>query len=102
MRLIDELVSREYLLDIVGKMPSAWEYGQAVSDIYNIIKDAPTIEAEPVWHGQWLNVDINWERGYTIAQCSECGEKIEVYKAIEKIKFCPNCGTKMDGGTEDA
>lgn len=41
----NDLVSREALLDIVGKMPLDWEYGKAVSDIYDIIKTAPAVDA---------------------------------------------------------
>lgn len=40
-----DLISREALLDIVGKMPLDWEYGKAVSDIYDIIKAAPSVDA---------------------------------------------------------
>lgn len=41
----NDLISREALLDIVGKMPLDWEYGKAVSDIYDIIKAAPAVDA---------------------------------------------------------
>lgn len=41
----NDLISREALLDIVGKMPLDWEYGKAVSDIYDIIKEAPAVDA---------------------------------------------------------
>ena len=43
-----DLISREALLDIVGKMPLDWEYGKAVSDIYDIIKAAPAVDAVEV------------------------------------------------------
>lgn len=38
MRLIDA----DALLGILGKMPLIWEYGQAVSDIYDIVEKQPT------------------------------------------------------------
>ena len=41
MRLIDA----DALLAKVGEMPLDWEYGQAVNDIYEIIRNAPTIVA---------------------------------------------------------
>ena len=49
------------------------------------IEEAPTIEAEPVRHGQWIEHDDG------IFTCSECGnaESIESY-------FCRYCGAKMD------
>lgn len=46
------LIDVEPLLEIVGRMSTAWEYGQAVQDIYNIIKDQPIVEAIPV---SWLD-----------------------------------------------
>ena len=45
---MDDLISREALLEIVGQMPLGWEYGRAVSDIYDIIKAAPTVDAVEV------------------------------------------------------
>lgn len=62
------------------------------------IDDQPTIEAEPVRHGEWeLIADCANEGVY----CSNCHKK--VYKADYanqklKSKRCPNCGAKMDGG----
>ena len=35
---MDELISKQDLLDEISKLPLAWEYGQAVSDIYDIVK----------------------------------------------------------------
>lgn len=51
-----------------------------------IIDVQPTVEAEPVRHGRWIN------HGWSIV-CSECGEDY----AFAKRNYCPNCGAKMDG-----
>lgn len=49
-----------------------------------MIKDAPTIEAEPVKHGYWENGWI----------CSECN-----YGSPEpNMPYCAACGAKMEGG----
>ena len=45
---MDDLISRDYLREIVGRMPAEWEYGAAVSDIYDIIMKAPAVDAVPV------------------------------------------------------
>lgn len=52
------------------------------------VKNAPTIEVEPVRHGKWGEYQIPH-----IICCSECdyGTCVD-----EKTKFCPNCGAKMD------
>ena len=43
-----EYIEREAVLSIVGKMPLDWEYGQAVTDIYDIIKNAPAADVVEV------------------------------------------------------
>lgn len=64
--------------------------------MYKFIKervdDAPTIESEPVRHGEWKVIRLH-NNGYYFV-CSECNE--EGY--LEN--YCPNCGTKMDRGDE--
>jgi formylmethanofuran dehydrogenase subunit E len=47
-----------------------------------LIDDAPTIDAEPVRHGKWID-----------EHCSECGEY--VYHGDTR-NYCPNCGARMD------
>ena len=41
---MSDYISKSALLDIVGGMPLNWEYGKAVSDIYGIIKEEPTLD----------------------------------------------------------
>ena len=54
------------------------------------IKDAPTVDAEPVRHGKWMPREEGvvypfWER-YT---CSACG------KHADNTEYCPHCGARM-------
>lgn len=72
------------------------------------VKNAPTIEAEPVRHGRWKgwttskftgkyeDYDEPVFKDYIYYTCSECYRK----SAIKEL-YCPNCGAKMyaDGGT---
>ena len=56
------------------------------------IDEQPTVEAEPVRHGKWVNKNWNW-------YCSECdkmGYKGHI-PAQPDLDYCPNCGAKMDG-----
>ncbi len=46
------------------------------------VADAPTIEAEPIKHGYWIDGAI----------CSVCGELATALEA----RYCENCGAKMD------
>jgi hypothetical protein len=51
-----------------------------------MIKDAPTIEVEPVKHGRWM---------YPF-YCSEC-TFVPYYSSDITYYYCPNCGARMDG-----
>jgi len=57
-------------------------YGDAWRDAQEEIDNAPTIDAEPVRHGKWIE-----------EHCSECGEY--VYHGDTR-NYCPNCGARMD------
>lgn len=62
-------------------------------DIYNAIEEAPTIEAKPVVHGQWISKNPH---GYEwIFVCSNCGY-IDGYPFNDRSNYCPNCGAQMD------
>jgi len=67
-------------------------------EMIDLIADQPTIEAEPVKHGRWVETeDGEWE----CTNCKDavvicvCGKDVTRHKAV-----CPNCGAKMDGGCE--
>ena len=62
-----------------------------------VVKNAPTIEAVPVVHAEWiLGLD---EYDVEFAECSACKEVF--YDGENDTfdihpNFCPNCGAKMD------
>ena len=58
-----------------------------------VIRNAPTFDAEPVRHGWW--VYDHWCE----FKCSCCGHFSSTNpRGIEK--YCPNCGVKMDEASE--
>lgn len=73
------------------------------------IDEMPTIVAEPVSHGRWIECES--ENGIHIHKCSECGKR-DMYKGAfkdfngrgfsfyYKRQCCPYCGAKMDGVEE--
>ena len=86
-----------------------------VSDPHNqyhrIVKEflltAPTIEAEPVRHGRWIDTPIP---NNNVAKCSLCGfwmktngedktGKHMIHKAV--YRYCAGCGARMDGGDDN-
>ena len=67
-----------------------------IGDAIDMIEDAPAADVAPVVHGRW-------ENGNPI--CPVCGGN--KFKDLDadiwcdwKPDHCPNCGAKMDGGTE--
>ena len=93
-------------------------YGEILVDIWQVLEDAPTIDAEPVVHAHW---NMTYEtcgafettRTYYYGNCSRCKRRVEVdclpfgFKKSEmessmkladkKFPYC-HCGAKMDEG----
>lgn len=53
--------------------------------VYESIKNAPTIDAEPIQHGKWIKVGDNTYR------CSQCNEV-----SCCNGNFCTDCGARME------
>ena len=72
------------------------DYCAGWNGLIRLLEKAPTVDAVPVVHGRWNNMD-----GYkTRKVCSECGWDVPEYGKF--YSYCPNCGAKMDGGNGDA
>lgn len=81
-----------------GKWRVIYEIGEVpcracdVDDMKMELDEAPTIEAEPTRHGKWIGKPIV---GYSTVRCSVCGDVFLENKGT--WKYCPHCGTRMDG-----
>lgn len=62
---------------------------QAITDSEDGVPCNHLIEVEPVRHGRWKRY------GRNLGECSNCGEIVNI-----RYNYCPNCGAKMDGGTD--
>lgn len=96
-RLID---ADELMRDVMGLTivsPEVMNYANAVAVA---IADAPTVDAEPVRHGQWVRENSR-KKSY-LRLCTACGKIAYFCGEGCSYKYCPNCGAKMDGGAEDA
>ena len=88
MRLIDEKALKEYQMQI----PPEWikchlDRVKGMVEIFTrAIEAQPTIDAEPVVHGHWIENSCLYG-----TFCSRCGENYGI-----PFNFCPNCGAKMD------
>ena len=69
-------------------------------EFVEFIKKQPTIEVEPVKHGRWIDTypDIEPNPMFMYGICSECGFEQGISKYL---KYCPNCGCRMDGGDDE-
>lgn len=63
-----------------------------------IVNEAPTVDAVPVVHSEWIPVDDDGDPGDT--KCKRCGCYHHVWEAFGY--YCQHCGAKMDGGKKDA
>ena len=66
-----------------------------------ILNQFPAADVAPIRHGRWIGIPLC---GSDDCACSECGNwcNIHVNLCGEAIqKYCPYCGAKMDGGTNN-
>ena len=67
----------------------------------HLIWNAPTVDAEPVRHGKWLDLEAfkrPWFRHH-IFECSVCRNTLDmdgVNAGRGDANYCPNCGAKME------
>lgn len=102
MRLIDaDALKKEMLETYEYEYPTAsGAFDEFASRIVpNIISNAPTIDAEPVRHGHWIEYEDNKRECY----CSECdfpaGLDDYGYHNMQD-PYCRFCGAKMDEVSE--
>ena len=73
-----------------------WPHAVGIKDnIVGVINDMPTVDAVEVVHGRWIQRSCGI--GYNpLYECSVCGKYWD-----DDMRFCGECGAKMDGGNED-
>ena len=64
----------------------------SVSAIKSFIKNRHAADVAPVRHGRWIASHDEF------CACSIC--KYPVYVGWNQTNYCPNCGAKMDGGSD--
>lgn len=92
MRLID-------VEKVIGDLTAMKREYHAIS-IEGMIKgleEVPTIEAEPVKHGQWVHNEEYeyWAERYVCSVCNRNALSDGDYRH-KLADYCPNCGAKMD------
>jgi hypothetical protein len=64
-------------------------YADGWNSAISLINKAPTVDAAPVVHGRWINVDGRQHK------CSRCHTVRRT--DVARDHYCPNCGAMMDG-----
>ena len=102
MRLIDA----DAVYELHSNYPAFARSYADLTDLRDILDDAPTIEAEPVKHGRWVD-RFNGKYANQLYECSEC-KGLALYMIepdsgvwIQALSnACPHCRAKMDGGAD--
>lgn len=101
-KLKDHLdATKDVIMSTQNDVLSASAKGAAIGvcqAILEVVDAQPTIDAQTVRHGQWINDTF----------CSECNRfpvdvsfNVSNQKLAKYFSWCPHCGAKMDGGAEN-
>lgn len=67
------------------------EYDDGIETAINVCAIADAADVRPVTHGKWIVKIDSEEKTYGVCSC--CGYK----QYAGHLKYCPECGGKMDG-----
>ena len=70
-------------------------YREAILAVKSILHSAKPIDAVPVRHGKWEIVVGSNGKEYMVCTCCRVSQDL-----TGVFTYCPNCGAKMDGGTD--
>lgn len=82
----DEYISRKAAAKLLG-----YTFGV---DVVRRLHEVPAADVAEVVHARWKRVRSNW-------YCTGCNKGYRITKGApmaSSFSYCPNCGTKMDGG----
>ena len=89
-----EYIEREATIkELMNDTPE--QVGYSREDAADCIRYMDAADVAPVVHGRWIDAypDIESNPMFMYGICSECGFEQGISKYL---KYCPNCGAKMD------
>lgn len=107
---MDEYIRREDAIKCIedqctdGKMWGNDDSELTLIEAYSAIDDLiaiPPTDVAKVRHGRWKpyhEADIGYDE-YGV-RCSNCKFEVEDHEVNFIMKYCPNCGARMDGGAD--
>lgn len=94
-----EYIQRSYIRKMAMlEMAYTMETETDAAVVLRMIEDAPTADVAPVVYGRWIERRATHAMGGISAKCSTCSKSVQYLG--NPLKYCPNCGAKMDGGAE--
>ena len=96
-----EYIDREAISEKIRKYyyknPPNFSYGEGfdrgLDRAQRAILDAPAADVAPVRHGEWEIVVGSNGKEYMVCTCCRVSQDL-----TGVFTYCPNCGSKMDGG----
>lgn len=87
-----EYIDREALKNDIAKSTEPFNTGS----VFRAINCQIAADVAPVVHGRWKAY------GAVLLECQNCGEIYSMLggNAGKSWNYCPNCGVKMDGGSD--
>ena len=91
-----EYIERELAIEAIMSEPPDAHYPQWYADK---IKAIPVADVAPVVHGHFVHDGPRFAGGVDWWHCSNCGG---LASGVEtRFVYCPKCGARMDGGSEN-
>lgn len=92
-----EYIEREAAEDAAGEA-----YLKGLNPVW-AVRDVPTADVVPVVHGRWDDSGrYTFPSGNAAVRCTNCGCALtESEYHLNNWNYCPVCGAKMDGGTDN-
>lgn len=87
---IEYLVDNMTWMDADGIETSEEDKRDAIAELINGV---PSTDVAPVRHGRWVVIDAEEPRRYGCSECKRLSWNLDNY--------CPNCGARMDGDSND-
>jgi membrane protease subunit (stomatin/prohibitin family) len=84
--------------DLISRSALLKEMRTSGRAAYMIVQEAPAVEAVPVRHGRWVSRYAKHWKGKD--ECGECGFHEKDHRDLSHMKYCPNCGAKMNKEAE--
>lgn len=106
---LDEAITR---IKDDGILGSGYSDDERMDDVIDILESCHVVDAVEVVHGRWIPSDIDIDEheecmsddaDFYDWECSACHYQMSYVDPVKRrhlTNYCPNCGAKMDGGSQ--